>query len=86
MTQARACADRAAHEPGKYREAEVPGGNSKQPNTDTPGNNHAACAALDVKSALDLLKLLSFPKTSGSRGLHVLVPIRGAASSRIVRR
>ncbi len=36
----------------------------------------AARAALQVKSALDLLKLLSFPKTSGSRGLHVLVPIR----------
>jgi bifunctional non-homologous end joining protein LigD len=36
----------------------------------------AARAALHVKSALDVLKLLSFPKTSGSRGLHVFVPIR----------
>ena len=36
----------------------------------------AARAALHVRSALDLLKLASFPKTSGSRGLHVLVPIR----------
>ncbi len=36
----------------------------------------AARAGLHVKAALDALKLLSFPKTSGSRGLHVLVPIR----------
>ncbi len=36
----------------------------------------AACAGLHVKSALDALKLFSFPKTSGSRGMHVLVPIR----------
>jgi bifunctional non-homologous end joining protein LigD len=36
----------------------------------------AARAALHIKSALDALKLKSFPKTSGSRGLHVFVPIR----------
>jgi bifunctional non-homologous end joining protein LigD len=28
-----------------------------------------------VKETLDLLELESFPKTSGSRGIHVLVPI-----------
>jgi bifunctional non-homologous end joining protein LigD len=31
--------------------------------------------ALLVKQALDLAELESFPKTSGSRGIHVLVPI-----------
>jgi len=31
---------------------------------------------LHVKAALDALKLVSFAKTTGSRGLHVLVPIR----------
>ncbi len=36
----------------------------------------AARAGLRVKSALDALDLVSFPKTSGSRGLHVFVPIR----------
>jgi bifunctional non-homologous end joining protein LigD len=36
----------------------------------------AAKAALLVKKALDELKLVSFPKTSGSRGLHVFVPLR----------
>jgi bifunctional non-homologous end joining protein LigD len=36
----------------------------------------AARAALHVKVALDTLGLVSFAKTSGSRGLHVLVPIR----------
>ena len=36
----------------------------------------AAKAGLLVKSALDELGLTSFPKTSGSRGLHVFVPLR----------
>ena len=31
--------------------------------------------ALLVKQTLDLLELASYPKTSGSRGIHVLVPI-----------
>ncbi len=36
----------------------------------------AAQAAVLVREALDKLGLRSFPKTSGSRGLHVFVPIR----------
>ncbi len=36
----------------------------------------AANAAKYVREALDALKLVSFPKTSGSRGMHVFVPIR----------
>jgi bifunctional non-homologous end joining protein LigD len=36
----------------------------------------AARAGLRLKEALDALELNSFPKTSGSRGLHVFVPIR----------
>ncbi len=36
----------------------------------------AARAALWVKEVLDTLKLVSFPKTSGSRGLHVFIPLR----------
>jgi bifunctional non-homologous end joining protein LigD len=36
----------------------------------------AARAGRYVKEALDALKLESFPKTSGSRGMHVLAPIR----------
>ncbi len=36
----------------------------------------AARAGLLVKEALDELNLVSFPKTSGSRGLHVFVPLR----------
>jgi len=36
----------------------------------------AAKAGLLFKEALDALGLVSFPKTSGSRGLHVFVPLR----------
>src|ERR1700728_730181 len=36
----------------------------------------AARAALQVKEALDALELNSYAKTSGSRGIHVLVPLR----------
>jgi bifunctional non-homologous end joining protein LigD len=41
----------------------------------------AAKAGLIVKEALDALELKSFPKTSGSRGLHVFVPIKVGPSS-----
>src|SRR5712672_3812608 len=36
----------------------------------------AARAGLQLKEVLDALKLKSFPKTSGSRGLHIFIPIR----------
>ena len=36
----------------------------------------AARAALYVKKALDQLELISFAKTSGSRGLHIFIPIK----------
>jgi len=36
----------------------------------------AARAGLIVKRTLDELDLVSFPKTSGSRGLHIFIPIR----------
>jgi len=41
----------------------------------------AADAGLLLKEVLDALKLVSFPKTSGSRGLHVFVPIRVGPSA-----
>lgn len=43
---------------------------------DTGAFADAARAALRVKDALDALELVSFVKTSGSRGAHVFVPIR----------
>jgi bifunctional non-homologous end joining protein LigD len=36
----------------------------------------AVNAATHVKEVLDVLKLISFPKTSGSRGLHIFIPIK----------
>jgi len=36
----------------------------------------AIAAALIVREALDALKLVSFPKTSGGKGLHIFIPIR----------
>lgn len=46
----------------------------------------AANAGLLVKEALDGLDLVSFAKTSGSRGLHVFVPIRvGPSASEVLR-
>jgi bifunctional non-homologous end joining protein LigD len=44
----------------------------------------AAKAGLVLKGALDELDLVSFPKTSGSRGLHVFVPIRVGPTAREV--
>ena len=44
----------------------------------------AAEAGLRVKEALDALKLISFPKTSGSRGLHVFIPLRVGPSAKEV--
>jgi len=41
----------------------------------------AANACLLIKEVLDALDLRSFPKTSGSRGLHVFVPLRVGPSS-----
>ena len=41
----------------------------------------AVRAAWRVKAALGELGLLSFPKTSGSRGLHIFVPIRVGPSA-----
>ena len=35
----------------------------------------AVKAALRVREALDALNLVSFPKTSGGKGLHIFVPI-----------
>jgi bifunctional non-homologous end joining protein LigD len=45
----------------------------------------AARAALYVKEGLDALKLESFAKTSGSRGIHVFVPLRVGPDVDIVR-
>ncbi|MGE5278064.1 MAG: non-homologous end-joining DNA ligase [Acidobacteriota bacterium] len=45
----------------------------------------AARAALKLKEALDAVKLTSFAKTSGQKGLHVFVPIRPGPDSDEVR-
>jgi len=46
----------------------------------------AARAAIHVKDALDILGLVSFAKTSGSRGLHVFVSLRvGPTAEEILR-
>jgi bifunctional non-homologous end joining protein LigD len=45
----------------------------------------AARVALIVRDALDNIGLLSFPKTSGSRGVHVFVPLRlGPTASEVL--
>ena len=41
----------------------------------------AAAAGLLVKEVLDALELISFPKTSGSRGMHIFIPIRVGPSA-----
>jgi bifunctional non-homologous end joining protein LigD len=45
----------------------------------------AARAALYVKEGLDTLKLESFAKTSGSRGIHIFVPLRLGPDVDVVR-
>jgi bifunctional non-homologous end joining protein LigD len=40
----------------------------------------AARAGLALRPILDEMKLRSYPKTSGSRGLHIFVPLRGGVS------
>lgn len=47
------------------------------PSTDDPGQVVAAAQA--VRALLDDLDVAGFPKTSGSRGIHVHVPLRGDA-------
>ena len=44
----------------------------------------AVAAALVVREALDALKLVSFPKTSGGRGIHVFVPIRTGPDADVI--
>jgi bifunctional non-homologous end joining protein LigD len=53
---------------------------------DPPGNEFAEAARAGrlIKEALDALGLVSFPKTSGGRGLHVFVPIRVGPDTRTV--
>jgi bifunctional non-homologous end joining protein LigD len=38
--------------------------------------SHVLEAALIVREALDTLKMPSYPKTSGSKGLHIYIPIK----------
>jgi bifunctional non-homologous end joining protein LigD len=44
----------------------------------------AIAAALIVKEALDALKLTSFPKTSGGKGIHIFVPIRPGPDADVI--
>lgn len=44
----------------------------------------AANAAQPVKEVLDALQLISFPKTSGSRGMHIFVPLRVGPTAEVV--
>lgn len=48
------------------------------PSSDDPGQVVAAAQA--VRSLLEELDVPSFPKTSGSRGIHVHIPLRGDAT------
>jgi bifunctional non-homologous end joining protein LigD len=41
-------------------------------------------AGIALRAILNELRLTSFPKTSGSRGLHVFVPLRGGHSQDVV--
>jgi bifunctional non-homologous end joining protein LigD len=41
----------------------------------------AATAGLLMKEVLDAFDLISFPKTSGSRGLHIFIPLRVGPSA-----
>ena len=45
--------------------------------------NHVVVAARDVRKHLSALKLTSFLKTSGGKGLHVVVPIKPAPWDRV---
>ena len=45
----------------------------------------AARAGLLLKTLLDELRIRSYPKTSGGRGLHVLVPLRPGPTQAEVR-
>ena len=44
----------------------------------------AVAAALLVREALDALGLVSFPKTSGGKGIHVFIPIRTGPDADVV--
>lgn len=46
----------------------------------------AAKAALLLRQLLERLRLRSFPKTTGGRGLHILIPLRRGSNQEQVRR